>query len=334
MNAILKSRFADTPAIQEFNVSNHLLGDRAGLDAAFARDGYWFFRGVLDEGAVGQLRAVYFDVLNQLGVIEPGRDDVAIYNSTPLHDYPIKMGGDPEIDPLLRRYPANDFVKEPRIKVFFEDLFGGEVFWVPNTEFHAEPPNPKHAGSRFNYVHADGPNNKGLPLKVCWIPLAPIDEETGGLALTEGLHVPCMNDFDRPAIGIQQDYVPQTAWRRAIYQPGDLLVFSLESPHSGLANRSDKYFRLSMDIRCMLKSDKIPVIGTVSAIDMNAIEVEDEQGARHLFRIDDDTYCRIYRGRLTGMKLTRKEIPRLVKLGAPVYVAADHGTATFIRPQH
>jgi hypothetical protein len=164
--------------------------------------------------------------------------------------------------------------------------------------------------------------------------LAPIDEETGGLALTEGLHVPCMNDFDRPAIGIQQDYVPQTAWRRAIYQPGDLLVFSLESPHSGLANRSDKYFRLSMDIRCMLKSDKIPVIGTVSAIDMNAIEVEDEQGARHLFRIDDDTYCRIYRGRLTGMKLTRKEIPRLVKLGAPVYVAADHGTATFIRPQH
>ena len=34
------------------------------------------------------------------------------------------------------------------------------------------------------------------------------------------------------------------------------------------------------------------------------------------------------------MPLTLAEIPELVKVGAPVYVAADHGTATFIRPQH
>jgi hypothetical protein len=46
----------------------------------------------------------------------------------PLSDYPIKMGGDPDEDPLLKRYPANDFVKESKIKTFFEELFGGEVF--------------------------------------------------------------------------------------------------------------------------------------------------------------------------------------------------------------
>jgi len=334
MNAIVKSRFTDTPAMQEFNISNHLLGDRAALDAAFARDGYWFFRNVLDQEAVGRLRAVYLEVLDQLGVIEPGHEDVAIYNGAPLDNYPIKMGGDPWLDPLLQRYPANDFVKEPKIKAFFEELFGGEVFWVPNTEFHAVPPNQQHVGKRFNYVHQDGANNKGLKLKVCWVPVAPIDEAMGGLALTEGLHIPRLDDFPRPPAGIRDEDVPQTAWRRIAYQPGDLLVFSLESPHSGLANRSDKFFRLSMDIRGMLKSDNAPVLGKITAVNMNAIAIEDAAGRHHVFRIDEMTFCRTHRGMLSGMPLARDEIPQLMKLGEPVFVASQDGVATFIRPQH
>jgi hypothetical protein len=334
MNAIVKSRFADTPAMQEFNISNHLLGDRAALDAAFARDGYWFFRNVLDLEAVARLRAVYLEILNQLGVIEPGHDDAAIYNGAPLDHYPIKMSGDPSIDPLLKRYPANAFVQETKIKAFFEELFGGEVFWVPNTEFHAVPPNHGHSGKRLNYVHQDGANNKGLRLKVCWIPVAPIDEEMGGLALTEGLHTPRLNDFPRPWTGIRDEDVPQSAWRRTTYQPGDLLVFSLESPHSGLANRSDKYFRLSMDIRGMLKSDNPPLLGKVAAVDMNAIAIEDADGKQHVFRIDDMTFCRTYRGVQSGIPLARDEIPQLMKPGEPVFVASEDGVATFIRPRH
>jgi hypothetical protein len=34
------------------------------------------------------------------------------------------------------------------------------------------------------------------------------------------------------------------------------------------------------------------------------------------------------------MPLELAEIPQLVKIGSPVSVAADHGTAIFIRPQH
>ena len=334
MNAVIESKFADTPAMREFNVSNHLLGDRAALDAAFERDGYWFFRGVLDLDAVARVRAVYLEVLDELRVIEPGRTDAAIYNGAPLDDFPIKMGGDPAIDPLLARYPRDLLVEDPKVRPLFEQLFGGEVFWVPNSEFHASPPTPRHAGSRFNYVHSDGPNNKGLPLKVCWIPLATIEEEAGGLAVTEGLHRPRMNDFPRPAAGIKESDVPLDAWRRAVFQPGDLLVFSLQSPHSGLANRSENVFRLSMDIRGMRKADNPPTVGKVAAIDQCAITVETEEGAQRTFRIDEDTFCRIYRGRQSGMPLTLSEIPELVKVGAPVYVAADHGTATFIRPQH
>ncbi|GAC1583089.1 MAG: hypothetical protein NVS3B5_17610 [Sphingomicrobium sp.] len=334
MNALVESRFDDTPAMPEFHVSNQLLDDRVALDAAWERDGYWFFRGILDTDAVARLRAEYIVVLDDLGVIEPGHDDVAIYNGAPLDDYPIVMGGDPDEDPLLARYPREAFVNDPKIKAAFERVFGEEVFWVPNSEFHAVPPKPGQNGNRFNYVHADGPNNKGLPLRICWIPLSPIDEETGGLALTEGLHRPRLGDFPRPAEGINPDDVPADAWRRAIYEPGDLLVFSLDSPHSGLANRSDKYFRLSMDIRGMRKSGNVPTVGTVAAIDRNAIVVNNEAGGQHVYRVDDDTFCRIYRGRQSGMPLTRDEIPKLVKVGAPFYVASSHGIATFIRPQH
>jgi Phytanoyl-CoA dioxygenase (PhyH) len=334
MNALPKSRLIGTPPIRELNVSNHLLGERAALDAAWERDGYWFFRDVLDKGAIARLRAIYLRVLDQLGVIDARHTDAAVYNGASLDNFPIIMGGDPAIDPLLALHPMRQFVAEPAIKVFFAQLFGAEVFWVPNTEYHTLPPNPKHSGSRFNFVHADGANNKGLPLRICWIPLASIDEATGGLALAEGLHKPRMNDFPRPPAGIGQDVVPADAWRRAEFQPGDLVVFSLETPHSGLANRSDRYFRLSMDIRGMGKSDNIPAIGTVAAIDENAITVADDTGKQQTFRLNEDTFCRIARGRLSGMPLQLAEIPRLVKIGDPVYVASNRGTATFIRPQH
>jgi hypothetical protein len=321
--------------MKEFKVSNPLLGNRHALDDAWAQDGYWFFRGVLDQGAVARLRAVYLKVLRELGVIDPTRDDCAIYNGAPLDNYPIKNDGSSlNKDPLLTLYPRNQFVAEPAIHGFFTKLFGDEPFWVPNTEFHAVPPNKNHSGSRFNYVHIDGANNKGLPLKICWMPLATIDADTGGLAIAEGLHKPRMNDFPRPPQGIAADAVPLDAWRSTVYQPGDLVVFSLETPHSGLANRSDRYFRLSMDIRGMRKSNNIPTVGRVKAIDACAITVAADDGHDRTFRLDEDTFCRITRGRLTGMPLDLAEIPQLVKVGDPVYVAAEHGTATFIRPQH
>jgi ectoine hydroxylase-related dioxygenase (phytanoyl-CoA dioxygenase family) len=332
MNAVLTPD--DSPPMREFNVSNHLLDDRAGLEAAWERDGYWFFRDVLDKDAVGGLRAVYLKVMNELGVIDPTRTDAAVSNGAPLDNYPIKNDGTIGNDPLLALYPRDQFVAEPKIHAFFTHLFGDEPFWVPNTEYHAYPPNKNHSGSRFNFIHCDGPNNKGLPLKICWIPLATIDEATGGVAVTEGLHKPRMNDFPRPPQGIARGVIPEEAWRRTVYQPGDLLVFSLETPHSGLANRSDRYFRLSMDIRGMKKSENVPTVGRVAAIDACAITVVGDDGQQKTFRLDSDTFCRITRGRLTGMPLDLAEIPQLVKVGDPVYVASDHGTATFIRPQH
>ena len=334
MNAVPESGLTANPPIREFRVSNDLLGDRAALDAAWERDGYWFFRKVLDLGALARLRAVYLKVLGDLGVLDTRHSDVAIYNGAPLDNYPIKMGGDPAIDPLLALDPMKAFVEDPPVRAFFTKVFGDEPFWVPNTEYHAVPPNPAHRGSRFNYVHCDGANNRGLPLRVCWIPVARIDEATGGLTLAEGLHQPRMNDFARPVAGIGQGVVPADAWRRTEFEPGDVLMFSLDTPHSGLANRSDRYFRLSMDIRGMKKSENVPMLGKVAAIDENAVTLVDDQGRSRTFRLTEDSFCRIWRGALTGTPLRKEEVPRLIKVGDPMYIAYERGNVVFMRPQH
>ena len=49
MNAQLQTAL---PSLRELNVSNHLIGDRQALQAAWERDGYWFFRDVLDQDVI------------------------------------------------------------------------------------------------------------------------------------------------------------------------------------------------------------------------------------------------------------------------------------------
>lgn len=334
MNAVASRDPSGDPPIREFKISNPLLEDRAALDAAWDRDGYWFFRDVLDKAAIARLRSVYLEVLARLGVVDTSRSDVAIYNGASLDNYPITMGGNPALDPLLALDPMRAFIEEPAIGDFFTKVFGDQPFWVPNTEYHAVPPNKEHRGSRFNFIHCDGANNKGLPLRVCWIPVAPIDEATGGLTLAAGLNQPRMHDFPRPVSGINQNAVPPDAWRRTRFEPGDVLMFSLDTPHSGLANRSDRYFRLSMDIRGMKKSENVPMVGKVAAIDPNAVTIVADDGKKRTFRLTEDSFCRIWRGKLTGNPLELAEIPQLIKVGDPVYVAYERGNVVFMRPQH
>lgn len=332
MSTVLQS--TSTPPMKEFNVSNDLLGNRAALAAAWERDGYWFFRGVLDKDAVARLRLVYLKVLDDLGVIEAGHTDAAIYNGASLEHYPIRNDGNLHGDPLLALHPMKSFVADPAIHDFFVGLLGDEPYFVPNTEYHAVPPRQDRSRRRFNFLHQDGANNKGLPLKICWIPLAVIDDEIGGLALTEGLHKLRAKDFPRPPEGIADGVIPADSWRRTTYRPGDLLVFSLESPHSGLANYSERYFRLSMDIRVMRKSENVPVVGTVAGVEADAITISGDDGRRQTFRLTGNTFCRVLRGAQTGMPLDLTEIPKVLKVGDPVFVASDNGIATFIRPQH
>lgn len=161
--------------------------------------------------------------------------------------------------------------------------------------------------------------------------MAEIDEKTGGLALGEGLHKgPYLHARDNPPLfPIPDDAVPEDAWRRTTYRPGDVLLMDLGTPHSGLSNHSDR-FRLSIDIRLMGASGDTPIIGKLTAISSDTVGVAGEDGRRGEFVIDQETYCR----GLDGKKINQPDISLYFKVGDQAIVASKDGRATVIRPPH
>jgi hypothetical protein len=308
--------------MHQLHVSNEALGDRAALDAAWDRDGYWFFRDVLDHGAIARLREVYLGELAKLGVIEVG-DPQARHNGAGLERVP------PKLETLSERRAYRSFTAEPSVHDFFRRLLGDEPFWIPTVEYHTTPPTRDRSRNRYTYVHQDGFYNDGVPFRICWIPLVPIDESVGGIVVAGGLHKgPCLHDRSSPPLfPIPDGAVPEAAWCRTNYLPGDLLMFDLNLPHTGLSNHSDR-FRLSMDIRVMGASEDTPAVGPVIAIGADSISVRRaDDGRVATFALDESTYCRGG----DGKKTSPAEFSRSLKVGAEAIVAGRNGLATLVR---
>ena len=318
------------PEVGELKTHNHLLADTAALDAAWEQDGYWFFRDVLDKHAVGRLRKAWTDALEAEGVIDPvgeaSTERSVRYNGAPLDRFPFRM------EPLARQAPWRAFVAEKPIHDFFTLMLGDEPFWVPVVEYRATPPQQDPAKGRIDGIHQDGPYSPGIPFRICWLPLAEIDADTGGLMLAEGLAADKTNYHAKADggsnLGISLDQIPADRWRRTTYRAGDVLLMNLWTPHTGLANWSDR-FRLSMDHRVMARRDKCPIVGTIETIDADHVVVRDETGVQRL-RIDSDTYIR----NTMGQKLNGDEITAFYTPGSPVIIAHDDGRASVVRPPH
>jgi hypothetical protein len=320
---------ADFPVTRELKTHNHLIGDLAALDRAWDEDGYWFFRDALDTAAIGRLRHEYVAELERQGVVDPVGDqptDRSVrYNGASLDRFPFRM------EPLAERHLWKLLARQQPIHDFFARLFQDEPFWVPIAEYRATPPNRQADRPRIDAIHQDGPYSPGLPFRICWIPLAEIDAQVGGLMLAEGL-TEQVNRHPRLADGtnraIPLDAIPADAWRRTTYRAGDVLLMNLWTPHTGLSNLSDR-FRLSLDTRIMARRDDCPIVGQVVAISPDAIEVRDDHGL-HALRIAPDTYVR----NTVGQKLSDAQITAFYRPGAEVIVARTGDLATVVRPPH
>ena len=261
---------------------NHLLDDHQALAQAWERDGYWFFKDVLDKEAVARLRAVYIEELERQGVIDPvGSADTSRsvrYNGASLERYPFRM------EPLAAKAPWREFVAQPPIQAFFTRLFGCAPFWVPIAEYRAIPPIANKGRERFDALHQDGPYSPGIPFRICWIPLAEIDQDIGGMAICEGL-TEQINRHPLVAgsnVAIPAQDLPAERWRHTTCQAGDLLLMNLWTPHSGLSNLSER-FRLSLDLRVMESSARCPIVGHVQSITAQQVVVVDESGEDYLY---------------------------------------------------
>lgn len=299
--------------MQHLIESNDLLGNPQGLEASWEARGYWFFRGVLDTGAVARFRARCLRFLEDSRVV--GSDD-------PLGHY---NGGD------LSRFDLNGFnakshwkafVAEPSIRDFFRRLTGSEPVWVPIGECRLSAPSRDPARPKFDFIHTDGFYSPGLYFKTCWVPLVDIDETVGGLALAEGLH----RDTRLQQAPITQSDIPADRWRHATYRPGDVVIFDMRTPHTGMVNRSDR-FRMSVDVRFVTDKTKVPLIGTLDRIGADYVTVIDDRGAKTTVPITEATLCRD----ALGNKISPDALAGYFKAGDSLIVGVDNGIATVVR---
>ena len=314
------------PPMGELNVSNHLLGDHAALKEAWERDGYWFFRDVLDKEVIAGIRAVHAEYLAGFGLTDP--DDLEIrYNGADYSHFPANSN-----DTELNRRKVHTMLHDaPTINAFFARLFGCDPFWVPFTVHRNLPPVVDRARSRFDMIHADGFYNEGLPFLICWVPLDVIDENIGGLALVEGVHrQPSLHKRVGMEIKpIQEEDVPQAKWRRTTYRPGDVLLMDLDTPHSGISNVSADRFRLSMDTRVMPSNGNTPKVGVIEAVSDREVMIADGSGTRHSLEFDDASFVR---GSM-GDQMPLAQIPSRYHAGDEVIVMADGKRVINMRPQ-
>lgn len=291
--------------LAELKTANHLLNDRAGLDSAWQKDGYWFFKGVIDTDALTDIREHIISYLKEQGLIDAGVDGNC-YNGSGFENKGLT------VDHLTRLLHFNridldkKFTQHPAVHAFIKNLLGDEPFWLPQTDFRAVPPMSDPDKSRLTYPHQDGFYTPGIDMKTCWLPLDSIDPEVGGCAWLEGRHNgPVLHDPDNaPTYFIRE--VPASGWKTSSFEPGDIVIFHKHLPHSGLTNITADRFRLSFDIRVVAAARNTASVGEIVRISETAVTINNrDTGEEQSFRITQDTFVKDNRAlRKTGSQIT------------------------------
>ncbi len=231
----------------EFQVANEYLDDPTQLETVFQRDGYLFFRGVIDVSEILQVKHDLIQLFQAQGVVKTGEsepiwtgaeldkvDDVALYSST--------------------SYAA---LSEGAAKRLAEKVFGVPAFMFGNPNLRYTLPD--HS-MYVTPAHQDFFFIQGTSFfRTLWIPLMDIDDEVGGLAVAAGSHKGGLREHaeqegvysyvfkGRRQKGVKLEDI-HDPWLTTDYHAGDVLIFHNLTLHWGLPNHSNR-IRLSMDTR-------------------------------------------------------------------------------------
>jgi hypothetical protein len=234
-------------AYQPLVESSSLLNAPDALRERMKATGYLFVRGLLPVDAVTQTCRDIFGVLARWEILDP--------------DAPVEAGrmrpGDPPERGLLEQ-----FHREINRLDSFETLAHTDALLNVMAALLEGPVlvhtrkicRVKYPNDPYDIVlpHQDFWYIKGDPVTYsCWIPLMPMGESVGGLAVAPGTHRLGALEHARPShsrfSGVS-DEAARREWHRSDYRPGDALIFLSYTLHQGLLNRSQQ-IRLSVDYR-------------------------------------------------------------------------------------
>ena len=236
--------------MRPFNDSTPYLSDESGLRAVAGRDGYLFFRGLIDPDALIDVRREILRIISDAGWLAPGTDPmdgIAAPGVKLVEPEPEFMAA---YDRIMRLEPFHALAHHPAMTAMYDRLFGeptrvhprniARVIFPANEEFTT----PAHQ----DYIHI-----RGTPdTYTSWIPLGDCPEEMGSLAVLAGSHRAGI--FETHAAkgaggrGVETAGLPYE-WHGGDFRLGDVLVFHSHAVHRALPNRSPDRIRLSVDYR-------------------------------------------------------------------------------------
>jgi hypothetical protein len=292
----------------------------------FNREGYLLIRGGLDMEAVGRLQDYWAKSLADCGYIERG-DSTFTAKHVVKKDH--RNGG--------YKFPVDDkgiwrtLSQSPKVNEFMEQVFGEPVSWIPLYGYRAQQPNEDIPESRFAFWHSDQHYNPGIRVLTAWVPLTEIDLEMGGLSLIPRVHD--KESLDEPfrivqepeVISVMRQDQPILTEEYAVtstFSPGDVVLFDGRCPHSGLLNLTNK-FRVSLDLRFQMASDRYPLIGKITKIEGDTVTVEDHRdGHLETVAIHEETLVRE-----NSYRLPSKDFAQYIPVGTEVLMSRENGVA-------
>jgi len=306
---------SDIHPVRELESVNHLLDDHAALMRFYDENGYILLRNVLNPASVERARKEMFAILERHGAITPG-DTRGVWTGKP---FPAAMEESREFSGTSKR-----LIEDPDNLKIMEKILGEPACMVPNVQYRAYAP-----GSAFGMAHQDGFYSPGIQdYKPVWITLTDCDRTMGGLALAVGQNRRgYFHNLAKSTFAIPRDAIPADSWATTDYHPGDVLIVHPYTPHTGLANRSDR-FRVSFDTRVQSARNPSAVAATVKSVTPNSITVNiDERGEKTL-SVDKECFIRVLH---PGVREKFEDFAKITQPGMRLIVVSDGNRAVMLR---
>lgn len=237
--------------------NNHLTDvERAGID----EDGYVILRKVVPDSALAGVRAVFEATVDKLA--RQWREEGFVADTADGAPFETRFARlreqlPPRFPTSWRKILVSPAVyglwQEPAILDRIRDLIGDEVF--AHGVWNGRPREPGNTDVQRIGWHQDAHyyrdwNDDDGDLLTVWMPLVPVDAESGCLQVLPGSHrrgwIPPIRSANNLLTVADDDLDGEPV--TAVMEPGDALIFTDKTLHRALDNESDRV-RWSIDIR-------------------------------------------------------------------------------------
>jgi ectoine hydroxylase-related dioxygenase (phytanoyl-CoA dioxygenase family) len=236
--------------MREFTDSTEYANRLETLRENAEREGYLFFRGLIDRKSLLDVRREILEIVRDAGWLAP--DSELMEGIARLEEKPVEPRPDfmEVYDRIMKLEAFHDLAHDPSMIAMYDRFFGEATLIHPrNIARIIFPQNVKYTTpSHQDYIHIHGTPET----YTSWIPLSDCPKSLGGLAVMAGSHRSGIYEtheaYGAGGRGIDTDDLP-FEWHASDFELGDVVIFHSHAIHRALPNLSEDRLRLSVDYR-------------------------------------------------------------------------------------